>query len=157
MAEKPKTPMDCALEFLAYRMRSESEMIMHLKKKKFSDEEIEKTITRLKEYGYINDENFTSEYIMSKSGAVGKRYMLNAMYKFGIDKETAKNKIEVEYPKELEQTACDKLFIKLAEKYGTDKKGLAKVQRSLLAKGFSYDAISASYERYRTDSELYEG
>lgn len=156
MAKKRKSPMDCALKFLAYRMRSESEMIRHLEKKNFSSQEIEQTISKLKQYGYINDENFASEYIRSKSGSVGKRYIQNAMYKFGIDQQTAQNKIKDEYPNHMEQAACDKLFSKLAQKHGTDRKGLAKIQRSLLGKGFSYDAINTSFERYRMDSETYE-
>src|SRR3989344_6604171 len=56
-----------ALKFLSYRPRSEKEIRDKLKKKKASEETINKIILRLKENNFINDEEFVRWWIEQRT------------------------------------------------------------------------------------------
>lgn len=63
---KKSNPVDAALNFLSYRERSEKEVRDRLSKR-FSLEEIEVVVGKLKELKLINDDQFTQSYIESRS------------------------------------------------------------------------------------------
>ena len=145
---KKRSAMDCALHYLGYRMRSQKEMRDHLQSKRYEPEEIDQAMTRLQELGLLDDAQFAVELVQSKSkGRVGQRKLKQALYRAGIAEDEQLSALAT-YPVEQEQTACDELFAKLAQNHGTDMKGLAKIQRALLSRGFGYDLIRQSARRF---------
>ncbi|ABR31014.1 RecX family transcriptional regulator [Thermosipho melanesiensis] len=57
-----RNPLNDALRLLKYRVRSEKEIRVRLKSKGYSDEEVEKTVLKLKEKGFLDDEKFAYLY-----------------------------------------------------------------------------------------------
>ena len=145
---KKKLCMDAALTYLGTRMRSESEMRMYLKKKEYREDEIDQTIERLKGYRYIDDLAFAKEMVRCKTALrpMGKRALWHALYKAGLDKQIIEKSL-LDYPDEQEQKACDALCEKLMQKNGMDRQGLAKTQRALAARGFSYEMVSQAMQK----------
>ncbi|KIL47242.1 recombination regulator RecX [Jeotgalibacillus soli] len=53
-----------ALFYLSYRMRSEHEIVLYLRNEhEMGDASIQETLHKLREYGYVNDEEFTKAYV----------------------------------------------------------------------------------------------
>lgn len=61
-----KRAKDYAFLLLKFRPRAEAELIMRLRKKKFSGEAINQTISDLKEKRFIDDENFAKGWVESR-------------------------------------------------------------------------------------------
>ena len=54
---------DTALYYITFKDRTKKEISTKLKEKGYSDLDIEEAILKLKEYGYINEENYAFSYI----------------------------------------------------------------------------------------------
>lgn len=79
--------MNDALRLLKFRARSEKEIYRRLEEKGYSVEEIEETISKLKEKGFLNDEKFAYLYaydslVLHKKGPFLIRIEL---LKLGVD------------------------------------------------------------------------
>lgn len=147
---KKKLCMDVALTYLGTRMRSETEMRRYLEKRAYRADEIEQTIERLQGYGYIDDAAFAREMIRCKTALrpMGKQALRHALYKAGLDKSTIEESLET-YEDAEEQGACDALCEKLMKKNGLERPGLAKTQRALAARGFSYEMVNQAMQKWR--------
>lgn len=144
--KKANTAMDTALNYLTYRMRSESEIRTKLKQKGFSEEDTDGTISKLREYGYVDDRAFAAELVRSKrcGKPTGRRLLKQLLYKSGLDNDIIEYAL-LSYTEDEEQEACDMLFEKLLASKGNDKNAHAKIQRALLQRGFNYDIIRTSF------------
>ena len=145
-----RTCMDAALNYLALRMRSETEMRRYLARKEYEEEKIDETIARLIELNLINDEAFATEMVRSQTATkpIGRRALDYKMARAGVDKQSREEGL-AQYSREDEQSACDRLIENLINRHGTDLKGLTKVQRAALNRGFSYDLIRNAVEKYK--------
>ncbi len=155
MPDNPKkTCIDAALGYLTTRMRSAYEMKTYLHSKGYMEEEVDQTMVRLNELGFINDEQFTSELVRAKTAIrpIGRRALSYALKQKGIPKECAEQGLSL-YSQEDEQTACLELFEKLAQKHGMDRKGYGKIQRALVARGFGYDTIQQTASQFKERNE----
>lgn len=143
--EKEKTrvsAMDRALTYLGYRMRSQKEMRDYLRQKGYEAGEIEETMARLMDYGYIDDEAFSREFLRSRlnRGPVGRKKLEYDLLKKGVDREAIARVLE-EYHSHEEGERCRELAKRLAAQKGRDQKAMASIQRTLMARGFGYDLI----------------
>lgn len=77
------------IRLLAIGDRTSSEIIQKLKKKNYSDEVIDQTISKLKDYGYINDIKYIERWLKYKSNqpGVSKKSMYYKLIQKGLDKE----------------------------------------------------------------------
>jgi len=62
---KRGSPFDCSLRVLALRDHAEAELSRKLKEKGYREEEIEETVARLKQLGYIDDARFARSFASS--------------------------------------------------------------------------------------------
>lgn len=56
-----------ALHFLSYRPRSEGEIRKRLQRDEWPDEVIDRVLSRLRERGYVGDENFSAQWVESRN------------------------------------------------------------------------------------------
>ena len=149
-----KSCIDAALGYLTARMRSTYEMRNYLHNKGYTEEDIDITMVRLNELGFINDEQFTSELVRAKTAIrpIGRRALSYALQQKGIAKECAEQGLS-QYSREDEQKACFELFAKLAQKHGMDAKGYGKIQRALVSRGFGYDTIQQAASQFKERDE----
>ncbi|MCD7856119.1 MAG: RecX family transcriptional regulator [Clostridiales bacterium] len=148
-----------ALKFLGYRMRSRKEIEDRLKRDEFSPSIIEKTLSFLEEYGYIDDEAFAKAYIEEKKklNGYGIVRLKSELYKKGIDRSIIDSLTDLmtEGEEELIEKA---LYKKLKGEKITDRKQRQKLLGYLLRKGFGYEPSLSVIEKYEelTDEYTYE-
>ncbi|MCS7245841.1 MAG: regulatory protein RecX [candidate division WOR-3 bacterium] len=120
-----------AMKLLKFRSRSISEIRRRLSMKNFSNEEIEKTIRKLLNYGYINELQDAINYVEMKSSKGWSRRkirynLIKRGYKKGIIEKALKH-----YDKEL---VVQKLKREL------NKKNIKKDKAIRLLKGRGFEA-----------------
>ena len=135
-----KSPFDAALRSLEYRDKTESEIEKYLKKKEFSDEEIEETLIKLKEYNYIDDYNYSIRYIKyAKEKGRGKIRIVQELKNKGVEYEKISMAIEetLETGDERQEALAIALRIIENEDKEFDEKQQNKMIRKLASRGFS--------------------
>jgi regulatory protein len=86
------------LRLLTYRARTVKEICEYLERKGFTGPVIESTINEMKEYGYLNDYKFASDYIAyRKNRGYGIKRIQYELTSRGIDKQIIVSKIEEEF------------------------------------------------------------
>lgn len=135
-----------AYRFLNFKPRSEKEVRSKLKSHKLSDTSIDTIIDSLKEFKFINDEQYAKMFIESKINLKpeGRRSLKMKLSQKGIEKETSEKTVEENYSEETEFQKAYDLFIKYNKKVKakTPLEKKQKCYRHLLSKGFSFDLIN---------------
>ena len=139
-----------ALKFLSYRPRSEKEIRDKLKKKKASEETINKIILRLKENNFINDEEFVRWWIEQRTNFKPRSLRLIKMElkQKGIGQELIEETI-VHLPSTIDDLeSAKKLIEKRLPRYKnlSREEKFQKIARFLSSKGFSYDIIKEIFK-----------
>lgn len=153
MSEK-KSALDASLGYLAHRMRSEKELRDYLARKKYPADDIGQALERLKDYGYIDDAQFAREMVHSQTHMrpTGRYKLRQRLKRSGVGDEALEQALST-YSEQDEQQACNAQCRKLAARHGTSRPALAKIQRSLLSKGFGYDIICNSIRQLPDEDE----
>lgn len=134
-----------AIRFLNYKQRTEKEVHRKLKSHKLSDESINKIMLFLKDFKFVNDENYAKLFVESKKllKPEGRRTVRMKLAQKGIGKELSEKSVSENYSEEEELIKAKELFDKYRKKVRgkneADKK--QKCFKHLLSKGFSYDLI----------------
>ncbi len=138
---KSKNPLKIAFNYLSYSDRFEREVIERLKREGFTKEEIDSTIEKLKNYGYLNDKRTAEEFIRSRirKGWGPEKIKIELMRR-GVTEDEAEILIKKIF-KDFEE---DEIIMKLAEKFLRSGRGenlMERLKVFLFRKGFSYDKI----------------
>ena len=134
-----------AIRFLNYKQRTEKEVHDKLKGFKLSEESINKIMLFLKEFKFVNDENYAKLFVESKKilKPEGRRTVRMKLAQKGIGKELSEKSVRENYSEEEEFNKAKELYDKYRKKVRgkneADKK--QKCYRFLLSKGFTYDLI----------------
>jgi regulatory protein len=135
-----------AYRFLNFKPRSEKEVRTKLKKHKLSEESIDKIIDSLKEFKFINDEQYAKMYVESKVSLKpeGRNSLKIKLSQKGIGKETSEKTVAENYSEETEYQKAHELLQKYQKKVKakTPLEKKQKCYRHLLSKGFSFDLIN---------------
>lgn len=144
IAEEEGVCLNYALNLLSKSDKTEKEIIAKLKKRGYVSEIIDNVIFKLKDYGYVNDEEFAEKYINSYSKNKGKRLLKSELKLKGVSDAIIEDKF-LSVENELETA------IKIAEKYVKNKpvdiKTKQKCYKYLLSKGFSYDDSKTAVDK----------
>jgi len=138
---------DRAVNLLTYKPRSENELRQRLLEKDWTNAEIvEAVLAKLKEYNYLNDDQFAKEFAASRlrQKPIGKRVLKQKLALKRLDKETVDAALEKAFedtPEEdvIERAIEKRLRIKGKPETREDSK---KFYDYLLRQGFSYDLVS---------------
>ncbi len=135
-----------ALAILKFKDRTEQEIQRKLKEVDYPEEVIVRVIGYMKEYGYLNDERFTSLYVKSRKSTKSKLFIKSELLQKGLDKCVIDEVLETEYSEELEEDA-ERLAIRKAINKKTKTPQLLtfeekqKLIASLFRKGFDINKI----------------
>lgn len=148
---EPQAAMNRALRLLGHRERSTAELAGRLSDDGYADSVIGSVITRLADYGYLDDARFAEDYTRAKHLAGwGRRRIATGLSERGVDPEVAYRALDSHTPeaKEIEraQAAIGTLDV-------SDRKGSAKAFRRLVSRGFSYEVARAALERCTRDAQ----
>jgi len=134
-----------AIKFLNYKSRSEKEVRRKLKEKKLSAVSIDKIISRLKEFKFLDDEQYAKMFVESKliHNPKGRRALSIKLAEKGIPKDTVQSTIEENYSEETEIKKAQEVLKKYQKKShkGSPQEIKQKCFRHLLSKGFDFDIV----------------
>jgi len=158
-SDAPRLALLKATDIISHSMKTESEITRKLKEKKFDDDAVEYAISKLKEYGYVDDEAYVAAYISSRAipNCWGEQKIISMLIKKGIDKSIIKNKLEECLPEEVRESnileAAEK-YVQRLDKYDKKKKR-QKLYQYLASKGYGYDVIKKTCSKI-LEEEYYE-
>lgn len=135
---------NAALKIIERSYKTEKEVRDKLREKEYTDSQIEKSIEFLKEYNFVNDDNYAKAYINDKLSSRGRQKIKYDLIKKGIDIQIIDEKLSLIDSDDERNTA-----VALAEKkYRTIKKSESdeyklsgKLYRFLISKGYNYDIV----------------
>lgn len=138
-----------SLSFLSFRQRSEKEIREYLRKKNAPVEVIEKIMSSLKEYKFINDEEFARMWIESRNRASprAERVLKMELKQKGIAKEIIERLTErKEMVSDIESA---KILVRkrLVRFKGVEKEEIYKKLGGYLARrGYNWDTVKHSID-----------
>ena len=139
-----------AYRYLSIQARSSQEISDYLLRKKIDPRQIQKVIEKLEQQGFVNDKDFTSQYINSyvKKGFGPKKIYFNLLKK-GIDKQDIKRTLDdisdPEWIKQAKKVIAKKdSQLKQLDEY----KVRQKIYNLLTYKGFQQRVIKSVIDAY---------
>ncbi len=138
--------MNRAVKLLAAKPRSVRELRERLLEKLWTNEAIvDAVIEKLKEYKYLDDEQYAGDLAISKlrQRPQGKRRLQQTMSQKKLDKETVKGAIDTAFKKLPEEGLIDEAIAKRLRLKGKPetREEIKKFYDHLLRQGFAYDLI----------------
>lgn len=136
--------MEYALKLISRKRYTQKEIEKKLKGKEFAaDGDIKKVIVRLKEYKYINDDEYAKDFIenRAKFSPRGKRLMALELRQKGVSSETVKKAVSESGVNELELAEQILKRRQNTLKKLTGQKRREKIFTILASKGFDFDTI----------------
>ncbi|MCR5410583.1 MAG: recombination regulator RecX [Lachnospiraceae bacterium] len=135
-----KRARERSLYLLEDMARTEQQVRRKLREGYYPEEAVDFAISYCKDKHYIDDDDYTRRFIQSRSDKLSKRMIQSKLFEKGIPKEI----IEAAFEESdiFEEEAIRKIVAKKnVDTELLDAAGRQKLIRSLLGKGFSYDAI----------------
>jgi len=86
-----------AIAILKFMNRTEKELRTKLKDADYTENIIDRTLDYVMEYGYVDDERFTSTYIRTRKNTKSKRQLQMELQRKGIKKELIDKILTIEY------------------------------------------------------------
>ncbi len=136
-----KNIFDLVFRFSTSRPHSEKEVIDYLKRKNQSEKETSRIIKKLKKLAVINDEAFTSWFLLSRQKAnKGKKLIQMELVQKGVDKEIINKIVNASEVTEIDlaQKCLEKKIRNINLKDKIDFKVKNNLIRYLISKGFDY-------------------
>ena len=137
-----------ALNYLSYRPRTEKELKGYLSEKEYSQETIEKVIDRLLEINYINDYEYSINYIeiTGENKAMSLDMIKLHLKQKGVPSEVIKDAFNASDVDELNH--CVRLLRKKVKEkeYLHDNQQRIKLKSFLFRKGFRTEVIHKAIE-----------
>ena len=135
-----------AMGYLGRGMKTAKQMRDYLEKKAYAPEVVDYVLCRLKEYHYIDDEQYAKLYVEHNSATKGERRLKQELISKGIAGSTAEEYAELD--SEQAQASAERLAEKYMKNKPHDVKTLQKLQRYLLSRGYGYDTVNAILRNY---------
>ena len=139
------------LSLLEKSMKSEKMLRDFLQEKGYPKESITKAIDKLKEYGYIDDENFCESYINSYRFSKSKKKLKFDLLSKGIGQELIEKKIEELFDEGDERENLLNLGQKYMKNKEFDLKNKQKFYNHFASKGYDYSLILNVWEELEND------
>ncbi|KPU43887.1 regulatory protein RecX [Oxobacter pfennigii] len=147
---KYKQAFNKAIKMLSLRCKSEYEIRKKLLSE-FDNEVIDRVIERLKELRYIDDLEYTKQYIKDKISLnmLGKNRVKNDLRKKGIDINIINGVLAVTQGDDIEiAVKVIEKKLRVTKEQINDIKTRQKIYRFLIYRGFEYEVASVAINRY---------
>lgn len=156
VAEVLRKTFERAVKLLATKPRSVAELRERLLRGKNTNEEaVETVISRLREYGYLNDERFAFGYASYKvkQKPVGRRRLERDLKFKKVDSGVANEALEMVYAETSEEQLIDQAIAKRLRIRGKPKNRMEakSLFDHLLRQGFAFELVSEKVRTLATD------
>ena len=143
--------MTRALNFLGYRARSEKEVRDRLRRYGYGEEAVEGVVVRLKELGYLDDEDFARLVVREKARRYGPRRVSAELRRSGVDAELARGVVEQEFAGRSEVVQARSAAARRYNRGGSDAEA-RRVYGFLVRRGYSAEVCAEVAREYREAS-----
>ena len=155
-AERGRRPMDAALHYLSARARTVREVERYLDGENYGESEVQQTVDRLQELGYLNDKEFAGEFVRTRLNTkpVSRYKLQEQLYSHELPREIVEQALEVVDDDMEKQNA-----VLVAKKYAQQMQNLPRQERDrrlmqrMVGRGFSYDVSRLALETLDIESE----
>jgi len=155
---------ELALKALGARACSTGELRQKLRARAARAEDVDSTLARLKEYGYLNDRRFAESFTAARleNQRLGKARVVQELRRRRVAPALAEATVQKAY-QHVDEIALIEEFIRrkyrgaARESLFRDQKELASAYRKLLRAGFSSGNVIRSLKRFAADPELLDG
>ena len=143
LESEKNTALNKALGFLSATRKTEREVRAYLTKRGYLPEVSNYVVEKLREYGFINDEEYAEAYTESAAKRKGGRRIRMELRNKGLSESAIEGALSgLDGEQELETAKT------ILEKYmrgkSVDRETLQKAYRYLLGKGFDYETAKAA-------------
>jgi regulatory protein len=127
-----------AMRILGHRFNSVAELRLKLRRKKFENDVIDETLTRLRAEKWLDDERFAGAFVRTRQNKrVGSRRIARELAAAGVDRETAKTALAENADEEREfgdlTALCEKRRRLLIRRHGPEYLETAEGRKKLAA------------------------
>jgi regulatory protein len=143
--------MSRALNFLGYRARSEKEVRDRLRRYGYGEGAVEDVIGRLKELGYLDDEEFARYVAREKASWYGPRRISAELRKCGVDAELTREVVDEEFSGRSEIEEARSIAAQRYNRGGSDADA-RRVYGFLVRRGYSSEVCAEVAREYREAS-----
>jgi regulatory protein len=140
-----------ALNYLGYRARSESEVRDRLRRYGYGEESVEGVVTRLKELGYLDDEDFARLLVREKARKFGPRRVSAELQKSGVAANLARGVVDEEFAGRSELEQARSAAARRYNRGGSDAEA-RRVYGFLVRRGYSAGVCAEVAREYREAS-----
>lgn len=148
-----QSAFDSAINILSYQDRTEKQLFDKLKTKEYSEDEIEAAFIKLRDYGYLNDERYASNYHEAQARTKGARRIKLELLQKGISGSI----INEEFASNEHDEVSSILHI-IEQRYSDADFSDDKQQRRMFGyfqrRGFLYDDIKAAVRIYAKNDKI---
>lgn len=138
--DKIKQAFSVALSYVAKALKTKRQVKDYLLKKGYDDELSWKCVDKLKEYGYVDDVEYSKRYIESVGDKYGRKLIEFKLMQKGVRKDDICAAYDAVGIREVNPAVeVAKKYLRNKEK---TKENISKTYRYLVGKGFSYDEIN---------------
>jgi regulatory protein len=140
-----------ALNFLGYRARSEKEVRDRLRRFGHGEETVGGVVGRLKELGYLDDEDFARLVAREKARRYGPRRVSAELRRSGVDAELAQGAVEEQFAG---RSQAEQARYAAARRYnrGGSTAEARRVYGFLMRRGYSAEVCAEVAREYREAS-----
>ena len=140
--------MNRAVRLLAAKPRSVGELRERLLEKRWTNEQVVgSVIEKLKEYGYLDDEQYARDLAVSKlrQKPQGRHRLMQALSQKPLEKQTVSKAVAEAFESHTEEEMIDAAIVRRIASHGEPKtlNDRQKLYAYLLRRGFPYDLIHA--------------
>jgi regulatory protein len=143
--------MNRALRFLGYRARSEKELRDRLRRYGYGEETVGSVAGRLKELGYLDDEEFARLAVREKARRYGPRRVLGELRKSGVEAELAQGVVNEEFAGRSELEEASSAAARRYNRGGSNAQA-RRVYGFLMRRGYSAEVCAEVAREYREAS-----
>lgn len=145
LEDEKKTAFAKVLKYISSTIKTEKQIRDYLKRKEYSLSTIDHVINKLREYNYIDDEQFARSFVLTYASKYGKLKLISALRSKGVSENVIDNVFS-------EDLKIESNIMQVAEKYLKNKEKspqtFMKLSRFLFSRGYEFDEIN------RTVNEL---
>ena len=150
-------PLDAAFKYLTPKARTVREVETYLDSCNYGEYEVYAAVERLKELGYLNDEQYANEFIRTRLNTkpVSRAHLYRQLKEHMLSDEvisTALNKLSSDDELKNAVAVASKFYGQFAEL--DEHTRMERTRRRLISRGFSYSDIRRALELISSDASV---
>lgn len=148
--------MQKVLNYLSYRMRSETEVVRYLRDLEVLDEDITTMVERLRELQFVDDQRFAEAFVRTKRDTAKKGPLLieQELFQKGVSKVHIQKAIK-QYSEEMQFEHAKEMIEKKQSSYKNEgpKKKQQKLMQFIIQRGFPHSLASKAVHEANIDDD----